>query len=676
MATGSNLLALAENHVGERYEHGVVPKDAPDYAGPWDCAEFASWLVYQTAGQLYGCQDNAAKPGKADAYTGAWRRDAQRIGRMVPVETAAAIPGAFLLRYPPGSGEMGHVAVSDGKGGTVEAMGRAYGVRRGKVSGRRWNTGVLPPGIAYDPAAAPISVTAPAAIYALDVPNMATVVIERIQDALQARGVALSSPRGVFDPAMAEAVTAFQNAAGVVADGEVGPQTAEALGISLNPAGALAGAAGAALRVGSTLLSPLVSLAAVFVPAVLRAIAGDNAATMVEKISTLVIEIAGTEDPGKARSALENNPAARQQLELRLAELLVQQERQREQAQLEAARVRSESERAERDDQLKALETQLADVRNARGIATVWASQGSLMGWGPLLVSATVLGGFLLILGAFVALMILKVELETDTGLFQLFNVSFGALTAAFATVVSFWLGSSQGSRAKDAASIARDAEQTSRRAEPSATASHAPAAGSARPADAPAKADAATGSPSNFDRCLTVVFGREGGFSNDKDDNGGPTQFGITLQTFRDWRASEGDTTEPSLEDLKKLTRAEARSIYYNRYWNRLRCDELPRGIDLMVFDFGVNAGPGRAARMLQEIVGANPDGAVGKITLACLRMKPVRFVIDEMAKRRLVHYRGLNDWTVFSDGWSNRTEIIAAAARDMAADELRLAA
>ena len=76
MATGAQLLALAETRIGEKYVNVQVPKDNRKWHGPWDCAEFASWLVYQGTGKLYGCIDNAADPAVADAYSGAWVRDA------------------------------------------------------------------------------------------------------------------------------------------------------------------------------------------------------------------------------------------------------------------------------------------------------------------------------------------------------------------------------------------------------------------------------------------------------------------------------------------------------------------------------------------------------------------------------------------------------------------------
>ena len=53
-ATGQTVLRIASQHLGEKYLLGTpVPKDNPDWDGPWDCAEFASWLIFQAAKILY-----------------------------------------------------------------------------------------------------------------------------------------------------------------------------------------------------------------------------------------------------------------------------------------------------------------------------------------------------------------------------------------------------------------------------------------------------------------------------------------------------------------------------------------------------------------------------------------------------------------------------------------------
>ena len=83
MATGAEMVAIALPHVGEQYENVQVPKNNANWHGPWDCAEFMSWIVFQGAGILYGCLDNNAKPSLADAYTGAWKRDSANLGRIL-----------------------------------------------------------------------------------------------------------------------------------------------------------------------------------------------------------------------------------------------------------------------------------------------------------------------------------------------------------------------------------------------------------------------------------------------------------------------------------------------------------------------------------------------------------------------------------------------------------------
>ncbi len=211
-----------------------MPKNDLNWKGPWDCAEFISWLVFQEGGVLFGCTDDAANPAQADAYTGAWQRDVGTKGISVSVDQAAATPGGIVLRFPPGPGEMGHIALCDGNGGTIEAKGRRYGVVADTVHGRTWNAGVLIPGINYAAApAAPPKVEPPDIVYELGAKNMQREIIFNIQQALVARGFDPGQISGDYDAATQNAVADFQRAMGLVVDGSVGPETAESLGISL-----------------------------------------------------------------------------------------------------------------------------------------------------------------------------------------------------------------------------------------------------------------------------------------------------------------------------------------------------------------------------------------------------------------------------------------------------------
>ena len=230
-ATGEDILQLASQHVGEKYVLGVfVPKDNNSWKGPWDCAEFASWVTFQAADKLYGCDRDFGDAATADAYTGYWDRDARSLGQIIGLDQASQTAGAFVLRVP-APGATGHIAISDGKGGTVEAHSSQDGVVALSLANRRWDMGILVPGIQYtqgtaSPVAAPAGV-----IYRLTSPIMKGDQVLKIQQVLQAAGFSPGAIDGEFGPHTSSAVVAFQLEKGLTPDGEVGLATAQALGI-------------------------------------------------------------------------------------------------------------------------------------------------------------------------------------------------------------------------------------------------------------------------------------------------------------------------------------------------------------------------------------------------------------------------------------------------------------
>lgn len=115
MATGKELLNIANQHVGEKYEFGAnVPFDNPNYKGPWDCAEFISWVVFQTTNFKIGIR------GK-ESYTGYWEKDIKTHCTEISISEAAQTYGAILLRSPGFKNiDIGHIVFSDGNGGTIE----------------------------------------------------------------------------------------------------------------------------------------------------------------------------------------------------------------------------------------------------------------------------------------------------------------------------------------------------------------------------------------------------------------------------------------------------------------------------------------------------------------------------------------------------------------------------
>ena len=130
---------------------------------------------------------------------------------------------------------MGHIVVSDGTGGTVEAMGKAYGVRRGRVAGRVWDTGVLVPGLSYaDATPAPAAALAePKHVYRIGAAGMDKAKVKEIQLALQAAGFDPGPIDGDYGHNPAAAVAAYQTVRRLTVDGQVGPRTARSLGLTL-----------------------------------------------------------------------------------------------------------------------------------------------------------------------------------------------------------------------------------------------------------------------------------------------------------------------------------------------------------------------------------------------------------------------------------------------------------
>lgn len=233
VATGQQLVALGNTRVGDSYIFGAfAPKNNPLFHGPWDCAEFVAWIIFQITGKLYGCENNSGDPAGANAFTGFFERDAHNIGKMVSIDEAASTPGALLLRTAvPELG--GHIVVCDGMGGTVEAHSHADGVIKGRIAGRRWDIGIEVPGISYEsmpvvPVEPPVKI-----VYCVSVPIMTSLKVGEIQRALLNAGF---DPHGIdnkYGKETAKAVIAFQKQRGLVVDGEVGEKTAAALGVVL-----------------------------------------------------------------------------------------------------------------------------------------------------------------------------------------------------------------------------------------------------------------------------------------------------------------------------------------------------------------------------------------------------------------------------------------------------------
>ena len=111
----------------------------------------------------------------------------------------------------------------------------------------------------------------------------------------------------------------------------------------------------------------------------------------------------------------------------------------------------------------------------------------------------------------------------------------------------------------------------------------------------------------------------------------------------------------------MRDLTREDVEPIYKQNYWDVVKGDQLPAGLDLCVFDFGVNAGPRRAGKYLQTLVGATADGIIGPGTLGVLNtyigtVDTHEGVIKSYQNARQSYYENLSTFKTFGKGWTRR--------------------
>lgn len=166
-----------------------------------------------------------------------------------------------------------------------------------------------------------------------------------------------------------------------------------------------------------------------------------------------------------------------------------------------------------------------------------------------------------------------------------------------------------------------------------------------------------------NFEAALKAILHHEGGYVNHPADPGGMTNLGVTKRVWEEWVGHEVDE-----KAMRNLTPEIVGPMYKVKYWDKIKGDDLPTGVDYVVFDAAVNSGPGRAAKWLQACVGVEPDGGIGPKTLAAVNAFDANQLIEDYAKRRLSFLMDLQTWNTFGKGWGRRVAEVQKTGLDMA--------
>ncbi len=165
-----------------------------------------------------------------------------------------------------------------------------------------------------------------------------------------------------------------------------------------------------------------------------------------------------------------------------------------------------------------------------------------------------------------------------------------------------------------------------------------------------------------NFEKALAYVLEHEGGYVNHPRDPGGATNKGVTQAVYDGYRKMRGR----GLQSVKFISDEELQAIYKFQYWDAVRGDLLPTGVDYAVFDFAVNSGVKRASKYLQAVVGVAQDGIIGARTIAAVDSPPA--TINALCDRRMGFLRNLKTFLTFGRGWTRRVQGVRAHALEMA--------
>lgn len=166
-----------------------------------------------------------------------------------------------------------------------------------------------------------------------------------------------------------------------------------------------------------------------------------------------------------------------------------------------------------------------------------------------------------------------------------------------------------------------------------------------------------------NWDDSFSAVLKHEGGFVNNPKDPGGMTNLGVTQRAWESYLNRSVTETE-----MRTLTPDAVKPFYKAMYWDKIKGDQLPSGVDYAAYDLAVNSGVSRAAKYLQEIAGVVADGVIGPKSLEAILACDPEQTADALCDMRLDFLKRLPTFETFGNGWSRRVAEVKSKATSMA--------
>lgn len=176
---------------------------------------------------------------------------------------------------------------------------------------------------------------------------------------------------------------------------------------------------------------------------------------------------------------------------------------------------------------------------------------------------------------------------------------------------------------------------------------------------------DVVQATDADFVGCSAFTRVEEGGYVDDPRDTGNWTggavgsgvlvgsNMGVGAPALAAWMK----TSSPTVDAMRKLSFSVYSAIAKAEYWNPMACDDMPGGVDLMLFDFGWNRGAGTSIRLLQRVLGVGQDGICGPKTIRAAHRQAGVELVQELAAGQTASYRSLRNFNIYGRGWLART-------------------